>query len=240
LPRNLKRLLIPFLAVIGVLLFYLVRPKSTSTPVSSTTALPTPSAPPTGAATQLPAGQNGPPSGSNNPTTKHKSAKRTQNANVEKERQQYNSIHIGNGATVEQKSSGDCSPNQFGNNNSNVCAPLPPHLTFSPSYTKDLLNDGGQTIDVSINTDRPFPAARMSILFSGPVLAKDVKPPFLIPPYGQPRFRWDQASTHNHVEVPNAIVVVVDEPSALDQTETLMVQIKTRAGIKVVEVSPAD
>jgi hypothetical protein len=65
---------------------------------------------------------------------------------------QDNSVHMGDGAALDQNSNGDCSPNIVGGSNTVNCGPPPPHIEWS-QVAGDPLSDGKKTVVVSLKTD---------------------------------------------------------------------------------------
>jgi hypothetical protein len=77
--------------------------------------------------------------------------------------QQDNSVHIGEGAKVDQSSTGPCSPNMIGGSNTVNCGPPPPEIHVSSKRVAPTPRYGKNAMEFTLTTSQSMIGGRVLI-----------------------------------------------------------------------------
>jgi hypothetical protein len=122
----------------------------------------------------------------------------------------------------------------------NNFGPPPAHL----NYTEEVISpvqangEGFKVMKIHVTTDRSIPGAIIGIRFSGPIET-------MMPGQDEPQLKGSGASQmnwgglqNNNIPIPNSLAVAINIPAVFLPSEELIVTVKSKTDVSVLEVGP--
>lgn len=123
----------------------------------------------------------------------------------------------------------------------NNFGPAPAHLSYTEEVVTPLPASGGglKIMKIHITTDRSIRGAIVGIVFSEPIepITPDKDQPQL-KGAGISQMNWGGGLQRDNVPIPNALGIVVNAPAVFMPGQELIVTVKSKTDVRVIEVAP--
>jgi hypothetical protein len=123
----------------------------------------------------------------------------------------------------------------------NNFGPPPAHLSYTEEVVTPLpaSGEGLKIMKIHVTTDRSIRGAIVGIVFSGPI--EPITPGKDEPQLkgaGISQMNWGEGLQHDSTPIPNSLGIVINAPSVFMPGQELIVTVKSKTDLRVIEVGP--